>query len=174
MRNCPKCDSACFDGVCADCGYGAWDALGPAIRIGQSSYPVVMRPDGTYGKPEHIQIAERALGHTLPFGAMVHHHDRDKTNNKNSNLVICENGAYHHLIHARMNALANGIDPDKEKYCPECKLIKPHGAFYNDRSRRWDGKDKRCKSCSHLHKSELKRRRKSQTSSVRQQCTSVG
>lgn len=51
---------------------------------------------------EHILLAEKALGKPLPVQAIVHHANGDKCDNKN--LVICESGAYHKLLHVRMKA----------------------------------------------------------------------
>ncbi len=42
----------------------------------------------------HIRVAEKALGRPLPVGAIVHHHDENKLNYEESNLVICQNRAY--------------------------------------------------------------------------------
>ncbi len=50
---------------------------------------------------EHHVVAERALGHALPAGAVVHHVDEDTTNNAPNNLVICQDDNYHKLLHAR-------------------------------------------------------------------------
>ena len=55
---------------------------------------------------EHVLVAEAALGKIMPKGAVVHHIDRDPTNNISSNLVICQGHAYHNLLHKRMRALA--------------------------------------------------------------------
>lgn len=68
----------------------------------------------------HVLIAEKALGHKLPSEAVVHHFDGDPSNNANSNLVVCENRAYHSLLHSRQNALAACGNPDYRK-CGICK-----------------------------------------------------
>jgi len=52
-----------------------------------------------------IKTVEKALGKPLPFGAEVHHVDGNPLNNKHSNLVACENQAYHKLLHRRADAL---------------------------------------------------------------------
>jgi hypothetical protein len=51
-----------------------------------------------------IYVAEKALGKPLPINAVVHHHDRDQTNDDNSNIVICDSQAYHFLLHKRTRA----------------------------------------------------------------------
>jgi len=53
----------------------------------------------------YIVVAERALGKTLPPGVIIHHVDGNQTNDTNTNLVICENTKYHHLLHVREKAL---------------------------------------------------------------------
>ena len=54
---------------------------------------------------EHILVVEAALGHAFPRKAEIHHVDEDRSNNANSNLVLCENRAYHRLLHRRQRAL---------------------------------------------------------------------
>ena len=54
---------------------------------------------------EHLIVAEDALRRSLPPGVEVHHVDEDRKNNANDNLVICQDHAYHGLLHRRMDAL---------------------------------------------------------------------
>lgn len=68
---------------------------------------------------EHVLVAERALGKRLPRGAIVHHVNEDRLDNRPSNLVICTAG-YHRVLHQRMNALAASGNPDYRK-CNVCK-----------------------------------------------------
>ena len=51
-----------------------------------------------------ILVAEKALGKPLPLSAIVHHADNNSTNDKNNNLVVCENRGYHMLLHTRERA----------------------------------------------------------------------
>lgn len=66
---------------------------------------------------EHILIAENALGKNLPEKAIVHHHTPDQ-------LVICENQAYHNLIHQRKRAYEACGHADWRK-CKYCKQYDP-------------------------------------------------
>jgi len=53
----------------------------------------------------HILVAEEALGKALPTDAVVHHADGNPLNNQNSNLIICQDTAYHGLLESRTRAL---------------------------------------------------------------------
>lgn len=68
---------------------------------------------------EHVEVAERALGKQLPKGAVVHHVNENRADNRPENLVICPNDRYHKLLHTRLNALKACGNPDWRK-CPYC------------------------------------------------------
>ena len=78
---------------------GKWKG-GRAEGIG---YTRILITTGKY-KPEHVIIAEIVLGKPLPLGAVVHHHNKIRSDNRKPNLVICENNAYHQHIHKRYRA----------------------------------------------------------------------
>jgi hypothetical protein len=69
---------------------------------------------------EHILIAEKALGHYLPDGAVVHHLNEINTDNRPENLVICPSSAYHNLIHQRTRAYKASGHADW-RMCTYCK-----------------------------------------------------
>ncbi len=53
---------------------------------------------------QSILMAEKVLGKRLPEGTIVHHANGDQANDKNNNLVICQDQGYHQLLHQRMRA----------------------------------------------------------------------
>jgi hypothetical protein len=54
---------------------------------------------------EHVAVATAVLGKSLPAKAQIHHINGDKQDNRPANLVICQDRAYHMLLHQRQNAL---------------------------------------------------------------------
>lgn len=68
---------------------------------------VIVREDDRRKYPyirEHVMIAEKVLGKHLPEKAVVHHVNGNTLDNRNENLVICENRPYHQLLHRRKKA----------------------------------------------------------------------
>lgn len=65
--------------------------------------------------PEHRLVAESALGYPVPNGSPVHHVNGVKDDNRHTNLVVCEDQAYHKLLHARADAMAACGNPDARR-----------------------------------------------------------
>lgn len=76
---------------------------------------------------EHIIVAEEVLGHPLPRGAVVHHINGVKTDNRRENLLVCQDQAYHMELHRRARAYEECGNPDYRQ------------CFY---CRRWDSPDR--------------------------------
>lgn len=99
---------------------------------------------------EHVLIAERALGHILPKGAVVHHVDHNERNNTPRNLVICQDTAYHMLLHTRERVVKAGGNPNTDKYCAGCASVLPFGDFCKSRRNQGNGLQSCCRECQHL------------------------
>lgn len=104
---------------------------------------------------EHILVVEKALGHYLPRGAQVHHVNSVRDDNRNENLVACQNRSYHRLIHIRKRALEACGNPDYRS-CANCgqyddlrnmvrqSLRKTSFTHLECRKRRWSAYRERC------------------------------
>ena len=110
-------------------------------RFGQNYLKV------TGGRREHQVIAERALGRPLPTGAVVHHGNSRRRDNRNGNLVICQAQAYHQLLHARQRVIDAGGDPNTQKICSLCKALRSLNNFSQTTSHGRIVPGHRCKSC---------------------------
>ncbi len=125
------CSMRCKNAQLSGAGHPCWSG---GRHIGNGGYAVIKAPESPHAASngyalEHIVVAEKALGHPLPEAAIVHHHDTTRSNNANTNLVICEDQAYHLLLHVRMRVLAVGGDPNTQAYCKGCSSLKPLGDF---------------------------------------------
>ena len=96
---------------------------------------------------EHRLVAEAAIGRVLPRKAVVHHVDGDRTNNIGTNLVICEDEAYHRLIHRRARIVARGGNPNLNRICSACDQVLLKTAFYVNRAS-YDGRSGKCRKCT--------------------------
>lgn len=84
------------------------------------SAPTHPRADRNGYVPVHLIIAENAFGKPLPLGVEVHHVNQKRGDNRNRNLVICQDHAYHQLLHRRARALTDGGSVHNVK-CLHCK-----------------------------------------------------
>lgn len=78
-------------------------------------------------KFDHVRIVERVLGRALPLGAVIHHVNEIRSDNRNKNLVLCPDRAYHNLLHARMAALDNCGNPNWRP----CRVCRKYDALEN-------------------------------------------
>ena len=108
------------------------------IMVTQPTHP---RANSNGYVREHIIIAEKLLGKSLPPQACIHHYGKTDDNFK---IVICQDHSYHMLLHGRERVMQdtklNG------KLCPKCETRKLFTAFRKDRTT-FDGLDSWCKSC---------------------------
>jgi len=77
--------------------------------VDEMGYVLILNRDHPHARSngyvrEHILIVEKALGKPLPPIAQVHHFDGIRGNNDQGNHVICQDDAYHKLLHQRTRA----------------------------------------------------------------------
>ncbi len=94
----------------------------------------------------HRSIVEKAIGIKLPPKSIIHHVDGNGRNNTHYNLVVCENQAYHILLHYRQRILEAGGDPNKDKICWRCQRVLPLSSFYPPLGQ--------CKVCTKSHRKD--------------------
>lgn len=92
----------------------------------------------------HVVRAEKALGHKLPKGAVVHHADGSKRDD--APLVICQDQEYHFFLHIRMRTRAAGGNPNTDAVCCSCHAAKALSEFHRERGGRM-GVCAKCKKC---------------------------
>lgn len=67
-----------------------------------------------------LLIVEKALGKYLPMKAEIHHFNKVRNDDSHQNLVVCQDRAYHRLLHVRQEAVAAGF-PATWRTCCFCK-----------------------------------------------------
>lgn len=89
-------------------------------------------------RPEHVVIAERVIGHALPIGAVVHHVDENKANNRNSNLVVLQSRRDHNELHRKMRVRRAGGNLWTDRICCLCRTPKNSALFYRSKDRKFE------------------------------------
>jgi len=123
-------------------------AGGPSPKAYKRVHGLFDHPRNHSGRVyEHVVVAEKALGKYLPEGAQVHHVDGDRHNNSPSNLVICQDQKYHHLLHHRAEVIKAGGNPKIEKLCCHYKALLKKDMFALNKGK-FDGLSGTCKPCN--------------------------
>lgn len=96
---------------------------------------------------EHVLLAQRALGRPIPKGSEVHHANGNPGDNQPGNLVLCEDRAYHKLLHRRFRAFMNCGHVDWVR-CIHCLRWEDpkKGDFYISPSPRFSAQHRQCHS----------------------------
>jgi len=68
---------------------------------------------------EHLLIAEKAIDKYIPSPACIHHVNEIKDDNRQTNLVVCQDRNYHNLLHRRKRALLESGNANNRK-CTLC------------------------------------------------------
>jgi len=115
------------------------------ITINLPSHPRANKSGWVY---EHIVVEERKLGRALKPKEVVHHRNENPSDNQPSNLRVFRNQAAHVRHHARERLLKQGIDPDREKQCSVCEVVKLKTEFSPSSSRGKPRRGSRCRPCA--------------------------
>ena len=93
----------------------------------------------------HLRVVERILNHRLPVTAVIHHFNSNRKDNSRGNLVVCQDQAYHILLHSRKRIYGLGGNPNTDKICSKCGEVKRKTEFH--KAKRADGCRCYCKDC---------------------------
>jgi len=96
---------------------GTWTRNGGRVYMCGSSHPF-KRTHKCFSQACFVAMV--VFGRELPVGTIVHHANGDPSNDSNNNLVLCENRAYHNLLHQRKRAYDECGDT-KKRACQLCK-----------------------------------------------------
>lgn len=115
---------------------------------------------GSLGKREHVLIVERVLGRPLPAGAVTHHVNAIRSDNRNENLCVLQSQTDHLELHRKMRVRAAGGDPWADRLCSRCGP-RPAQEFYLQRDTRRGARAHKayCRACNTVVCVESQRRR---------------
>jgi hypothetical protein len=142
------CSRRCVDTSHIGDGNPKWRG---GVYIGHAGYRSIFKPEHPYADVrgyvmEHRLVAEAAIGFYLPLGVPVHHFDLKTDNNARTNLVVCEDHAYHMILHFNTREVAHGAVIGVTKWCPRCRSVLPRETF-GPRKDTPDLKTEWCRAC---------------------------
>lgn len=114
------------------------------------------RQTGTRGQYLHRVLAARALGKPLTRGVEVHHVDGDISSMR-PRLVICQDKAYHKMLHVRERVVRAGGNPNAERICSSCRRLKVFTEYNIRRGNKGTGLQAHCRECSKAYDAAKRR-----------------
>ncbi len=97
---------------------------------------------------EHILVAEKKIGRELYPQEVVHHIDRNRSNNDPDNLLVfatkADHTSFHHGKSYQLTDEGVAYVPNKGNYCIDCGIAISNGAL-------------RCKQCKDKYQREVQR-----------------
>lgn len=101
---------------CPNWRSGRYIDRGGYVRALSHGHP---RADAGNYVMEHILVMEKMLGHPVPDGAVIHHCNGDKTDNRPYNLRLFSSSSEHMRYHRKreweMDGFINGLMTEREK-----------------------------------------------------------
>lgn len=82
----------------------------------------------------HRDVARQKLGRVLKKEEVVHHKDKNRSNNLWENLVVLPNQGEHLKLHAREDCIAAGFNPETNLLCSNCKTYHLKDDFAKNRN----------------------------------------
>lgn len=101
--------------------------------VGKDGYVRILKPEHPRASKqghvlEHVLVAEAALGHLLPDGAVVHHAG-EKHENVGGKLALLQDQHEHLSLHRRLRVLRAGGNPFTDFLCTYCRKPQPRKEF---------------------------------------------
>jgi hypothetical protein len=144
-------------GICQTCG-GTFYA--PVWRLKNKKYcshpcyAESRKIEYTRNTRPHVLKVEKILGHKINPKIAIHHINKNRKDNRGSNLIVCQDQGYHLFIHARQRIVDAGGNPRNDKICSHCHSVKPKSEFYRSPVYS-DGHRYYCKPCQSLISKEI-------------------